>query len=169
MVGTLDWATRDYERGPVLATGQVNVPDEADVSFDVEIVLHVQPNGTGWQLQSDMRPVDLSFLADLPPRAISDLSLHRVVADSMTSLVHLAPGLRRLYLVWSDLGDDALQHVAQLTRLIYLQTFGNRFTDRGVQQLVNLQELQDLYLEEETLTASAFMFASHLPRLRRLG
>ena len=169
VVGTLDWATRDHVRGPALATGTVDVPQDAEISLDVENVLDVQPHGNGWQLHADTQPVDLSFLVDLPSGAISDLSLHRVVAGSMSCLVHLAPGLRRLYLAWSALGDDALPHIAQLTRLIYLQTFGNRFTDGGVQQLANLQELQDLYLEEETLTSAAFAFASQLPRLRRLG
>jgi hypothetical protein len=108
-------------------------------------------------------------LADLPPTAITNLRLHRVMADSMPAIVHLAPGLRRLYLTWCELGDAALSHIARLTNLMYLQTYDNNSTDEGVQQLVTLQQLQHLYLEEQTLTARAFAFAFDLPLLRRLG
>jgi hypothetical protein len=58
--------------------------------------------------------------------------------------------------------------VAKLTGLTYLQTFGNNFTDRGVQQLATLVNL-DLYLEEQTLTLAAFDFVERLPHLTRLG
>lgn len=59
--------------------------------------------------------------------------------------------------------------MATLTGLRYLQTFGNRFTDRGVLQLATLVDLEDLYLEEDTLTAAAFAFVDRLPHLVRLG
>ena len=49
------------------------------------------------------------------------------------------------------------------------QSWGNEFTSGGVQQLVALQNLEYLYLEEETLEYSAFDFVGRLPRLRRLG
>lgn len=65
--------------------------------------------------------------------------------------------------------DAVLGAVAELTALTYLQTFGNRFTNAGVQQLVTLQALESLYLEEETLTVAAFDFAAHLSHLVRLG
>jgi hypothetical protein len=83
--------------------------------------------------------------------------------------MHLASGLTQLYLTWSNFTDDALPPIAGLTRLSYLQTFGNQFTDAGVQQLVTLQNLTDLYLEESSLTAAAFEFTTRLPRLTRLG
>lgn len=53
--------------------------------------------------------------------------------------------------------------------LTYLQTWGNRFTDSGVEVLAQLEQLEHLYLEEETLSAHAFGFAQRLPRLGRLG
>ncbi len=84
-------------------------------------------------------------------------------------MTHLAPGLRRLYLAHAHLTDDALTHISKLGGLIYLQSWGNRFTDRGVQQLAALTRLESLYLEEETLSAAAFDFTVSLPRLTRLG
>ena len=87
----------------------------------------------------------------------------------MQHLPHIAPGLRRLYLVYGGLSDRALPFVAQLTGLTYLQTFGNLFTDAEVQQLASLKNLEWLYLEEETLTAAGFRFASSLPNLKALG
>jgi len=53
--------------------------------------------------------------------------------------------------------------------LTYLQSFGNRFTDSGVQQLRMLKNLESLYLEEETLSERALAFATDLPRLSVLG
>lgn len=170
VVGTLDWPTRDHEQGPVLATGPVDVPNEAEISLEVQPIIDVQHLGNDrWNLRADTKPISLAFLADLPPDSIANLSLHRVAPNSMRAVAHLAPGLRRLYLVSSGLGDDALTHVAELTGLVYLQTFGNHFTDHGVQQLASLRQARDLYLEEQTLTAAAFTFALELPFLRRLG
>jgi len=57
----------------------------------------------------------------------------------------------------------------QLDHLVYLQTWGNRFTDAGVQQLASLQALETLYLEEENLSPAAFDFVTRLPNLTRLG
>jgi hypothetical protein len=85
------------------------------------------------------------------------------------AVAHLAPGLRKLYLVWTGFSDVVLETVAQLTGLTYLQTFGNNFTDHGVQQLAALLNLDHLYIEEHTLTAAAFDFTDQLPRLAQLG
>ncbi len=123
-----------------------------------------------WEITGSNQPADLSFLRQLPADSITDLHLRApIVAESLNAVTHLAPGLRRLYLAWADLDDDALAHVSKLEGLIYLQAWGNRFTDRGVQQLAALSSLQSLYLEEETLSAAAFDFAVSLPHLSRLG
>jgi hypothetical protein len=55
------------------------------------------------------------------------------------------------------------------TFVTYFQSWGNEFTDAGVQQLVRLQQLDQLYPEEQTLTVEAFAFATRLPRLDQLG
>jgi hypothetical protein len=123
-----------------------------------------------WEITGSNRPADLSFLRQLPADSITGLHLRApIVAESLVAVKHLAPGLRRLYLACADLDDDALAHVSRLEGLIYLQAWGNRFTDLGVQQLAALTSLQSLYLEEETLSAAAFDFAVSLPHLSRLG
>jgi hypothetical protein len=123
-----------------------------------------------WEITGSNQPADLSFLRQLPPDSITNLRLCApIVAESFDAVTYLAPGLRRLYLARADLDDDALAHVSNLAGLIYLQAWGNRFTDRGVQQLAALTSLQDLHLEEETLSAAAFDFAVSLPHLTRLG
>ena len=75
----------------------------------------------------------------------------------------------RLYLACTDLTDEALAAIGTLHGLCYLQSWGNRFTDRGVQQMASLTRLESLYLEEETLSAAAFDFAASLPHLARRG
>jgi hypothetical protein len=123
-----------------------------------------------WEITGGSQPADLSFLRQLPADSITALRLcSPIVAESLGAVTHLAPGLRRLYLAWADLDDDALAHVSKLDGLIYFQAWGNRFTDRGVQQLAALTSLQSLYLEEETLSAAAFDFAVSLPHLSSLG
>jgi hypothetical protein len=82
---------------------------------------------------------------------------------------HLSAGLRQLHLAWTDLTDQALPYIAQLRGLTYFQSFGNKFTSQGLQQLVSLKHLERLYLEEENLDYAAFDFVERLPRLRRLG
>jgi hypothetical protein len=173
IVGTLDWVgSYSDDRGPVLATGGITVP-EIEINLEIQGLLGTEPTSEGvWTPIPDESPVDLGFLNDLPSNAIhsvSILSSRSVVEDSMSALRHLAPGLRRLYLGWTGLSDAALPAIAQLTGLTYLQTFGNNFSDDGVQELVALQMLVHLYLEEDTLGFSAFEFTSRLPHLVSLG
>lgn len=168
-VGTLDWI--GAPPGPKIAQGTVELPDGVPVALDVSPIAGVERQGAeSWFLHPAPGPLALDFIRDLPPDAISSLSLHSSASESsLTALPHLAPGLTHLYLVWTDFTNAALPPIAELTRLIYLQTFGNRFTDSGVQQLAALTRLESLYLEEATLGYSAFAFVEQLPRLQRLG
>jgi hypothetical protein len=123
-----------------------------------------------WQITGGVQPADLSFLRQLPADSITDLHLLApILTGSFAAVTHLAPGLRKLYLARADLTDDALTHISKLDGLIYLQSWGNRFTDRGVQRLAALTRIESLYLEEETLSAAAFDFAVSLPHLSALG
>jgi hypothetical protein len=195
-VGTLEWLGSERAAAPVLATGVVTVPDEAEITLDVMLIesvrrsdgpnraLHssfsrraadgavefVAEDSESWEITGSREPVDLGFLRHLPADSIANLHMRvPIVAESFDSVMHLALGLRRLYLAVTDLTDDALAAVGALRGLVYLQTWGNRFTDRGVQQLASLTRLESLYLEEETLSAAAFDFAATLPHLARLG
>jgi len=171
VVGTLEWVgSYSSQSGPVLATGDVEVPDDQEISLDVHRVDSVEPSGDGWVMRGGSAPVDLQFLVALPPDSIEALKVvGGIVPSTFRFVSHLAPGLRKLYLSNADLSDDALDHVAKLTGLTYLQTFGNSFTDAGVQQLAALQDVEYLYLEEETLSAGALAFVRELPHLTRLG
>lgn len=196
-MGTLDWLGSGA--APVLASGVVAVPDGVEVSLDVMVIesarrtdaqdtVHItlttqRQNADGsvesqvrddpeenWEITGGSQPADLSFLRQLPADSITALHLCApILPGSFAAVTHLAPGLRKLYLAWADLSDDALTHISKLDGLIYLQSWGNRFTDRGVQQLAALTRLEGLYLEEETLSAAAFGFAVNLPHLSRLG
>jgi hypothetical protein len=170
-VGTLDWdGSWSAETGPVLARGDVRVPDGAAVHLHVQEVLDSVASGRGgWRSTGGLRPVDLAVLTGLPSNALHAVTLRAVDERSVGALAHVSPGLRMLYLSASGLGDAVLPTVATLTGLTWLQAWGNRFTDAGVQQLVALQQLRHLYLEEETLTAAAFGFVENLPHLEQLG
>jgi hypothetical protein len=196
-MGTLDWAGK--RAAPVLASGVVTVPHGVEIALDVQVIESVrrtdrdsafhstftikrlnadgstasevrEDSDESWEITGSGQPADLGFLRQLPADSIAALYLRApIVPESLAAVPHLAPGLRRLYLAWADLTDDALTHVSKLHGLTYLQTFGNRFTDRGVQQLAALSRLESLYLEEETLSAAAYDFAVRLPHLSRLG
>jgi hypothetical protein len=172
IVGTLGWiGSYSEQTGPVLATGTVEVPDDQRIGLRVGEILGAEPQpGGGWSMFPAQRPDDLIFLERLPGDAIDSLGLHfRVIPSSLASVVHLAPGLTHLSLGFTRLNDGILHYVAQLRRLRILQTFGNRFTDSGVQQLAGLTSLEHLSLEEESLTIAAFDFVSRLPNLQSLG
>jgi hypothetical protein len=109
-------------------------------------------------------------VSDLAPDSIETVILTSDVDPaSMEFLPHLAPGLHRLYVGSARLSDVVLPHIAQLKELRYLQTWGNCFTDAGVQELVALRALVQLYLEEDGLSTAACGFARQLPNLKRLG
>lgn len=170
-VGTLDWlGSRSEARGPVLALGQVDYPDDTEISLEIAPVQNLRRDPSGsWHWSSFGDSIDLAFLLDLPEDAISSISMRMVRGDTMPAIVHVSNGLRRLYLTASGLGDEVLAPISKLARLEYLQTFGNCFTDGGVQVLAALTRLEFLYLEEETLSLRAFEFAKRLPNLHRLG
>jgi hypothetical protein len=170
-VGLLEWpGSYTEDAGPALARGPVEIPDGAQVSLNLLNVTRISHSETGgWWSGGNGQPIDLAFLAELPDHVIDSLTLHTVIPETLPFVTHLAPGLRRLYLDRSDLTDQALSSVATLSGLVYLQTFGNRFTDDGVQVLRSLVALETLYLEEETLTVAAFRFVRALPKLGVLG
>src|SRR5580700_6488706 len=196
-VGTLEWLESESAAAPVLATGVVTVPDNAEITLDVMLIesvrridgasrayrstLSIQHGANGpveyvaedsesWEITGSGEPADLGFLRRLPADSITSLHLRApIVPQSFNSVMHFARGLRSLYLACTDLTDDALAAIGTLHSLVYLQSWGNRFTDRGVQQLASLTRLESLYLEEETLSAAAFDFATTLPHLARLG
>lgn len=171
IVGHLHWdGSYTEETGPVLATGTVDAPDDRPVELSLTECSGAQrlPRG-GWTMQPTNQPTDLQFLYALPSNAIESLELSHVVADSFGAVAHLAPGLRELLLTNTDLDDDAIPHIAQLHGLRRLEMIGNRFTDRGVQQLRVLQDLEYLCLEQdENLSVAAFRFATELPKLKEL-
>ena len=195
-VGWLDWLGAERGR-PILARGEVAVPDGVEVSLDVRLIESVrlddcgpvrsrlvttwidgrgnrwsteEVSRPGWTLVGSGQPADLGFLRVLPGDVITKLGLSSpIVAESFAAVEHLAPGLRSLCLASTGLTDAALVSVARLRGLTFLQTWGNQFTDDGVQQLAALSGLVSLHLEESTLSAAAFAFASALPRLRELG
>lgn len=194
-VGIVAWPGSEME-GLIPAKGNVAVPHGAEVSLRVMIIESIasadsleaghwiqregkirSPDswsrasvGGRWIIHGSSRPVDLRFLRNLPSANINELHLTSpLIPESFDSIVHLAPGLRRLYLASTALTDEALQSVSKLHNLTYLQTWGNRFTDGGVQQLVALRKMESLYLEESSLSVTAFRFAVELPQLSRLG
>jgi hypothetical protein len=147
-VGELEW-----HYGSADAKGVVEVPDAATV------VLYLSTD----------EPLSLLFLHQLPADSITELHLQGpVVADSFGEVTHLAPGLRTLHLVGTELSDEALSSVAQLHGLVQLFCFGNQFTRSGLQQLAGLAQLEYLALGEDDLSASDLEFAAALPRLRDL-
>ena len=63
----------------------------------------------------------------------------------------------RVLAVWnfrasSRLGDDALKHIVELTRLQRLDLGGTQITDAGLQHLSGLTDLEELKLHETRVT-----------------
>ena len=118
-VGTLEW--RGSERtAPVLATGVVTIPDEAEISLDVMLIesvrrvdeasraVHISsrvqmdgPDGPAeyvaedsesWEITGGTQPIDLGFLRNLPADSITSLHLRSpIVPESFPAVAHLAP------------------------------------------------------------------------------
>lgn len=169
IVGTVSWLELGWP--PMPARGDVEVPDGVMLHLSIQPIARMERAGDGIRyIHDDAHPVDLSFMAQMPPDRVTRLDLGRgLVPASVRHLPHLAGGLRSLYLDSTALDDGAIPHIARLQGLTYLQAYGNRFTDAGVQPLAALVNLEHLHLEEETLSFAAFDFVDQLPRLRQLG
>ena len=113
IVGTLDWnGSWSAETGPVLARGDVDVPDGAVVRLEVQELRAVEPSG-GWGPVPSFHPVDLGFLADLPPDGIGSMSVRSADERSFGALRHL-------YLEEETLTAAAFAFVDRLPRLVRL-------------------------------------------------
>ncbi|HZM57733.1 MAG TPA: hypothetical protein VFC03_22195, partial [Acidimicrobiales bacterium] len=121
IVGTVEWdGSWTDERGLVLATGSVQVPDGAGVSLEIQSLRGSEPMGDGnWHAIPAQEPVHLGFVRDLPRDVIESVSVVGSADEgSFDAVVHLAPGLHRLYLKWAGFSDAVLPTVAKLTGLI---------------------------------------------------
>jgi hypothetical protein len=162
--GRLDWVGLSHST-QVLAAGSVDVPDDRLVHLFVRRASGRAEIGGG-RVASVLRPVDLTFLRELPPDAIGALNVQgTILPETFDAVTKLASGLRHLNLGDTELEDSAVPVIGELTRLTHLGSYGNRFTDAGLQQLVSLRELQHLSFEEASLTVAALAFAADLPSL----
>jgi hypothetical protein len=148
IVGELTWGNGDS----VPATGAIDIPGDDQTELNL-----TEPEA------------DLTFLYALPRDSIDSLFVYDVIEETFGAVVHLAPGLRRLFLTGSNLDDRALPYIGQLVGLRHLELIGNRFTDAGLQQLGVLQDLEFLCLEQDEdgpLSIAALDFACTLPNLK---
>lgn len=168
IVGRLYWqGSWDPERGPILATAKVDVPDDQPVTLSICPIRAVERHGHAWSMKLSSEPIDLAFLTRLPAEALRSLTLTRPLReDSLPAIVHLAPSLRRLFLSSTGLTDDALPHVAALREISYLQTSGNNFSD--LRPLARLVKLEHLHLQERNLTLADLDFVDRLTNLKWL-
>jgi hypothetical protein len=166
-VGWLNWrGSWNPDSGPVIATAQVDVPDDRPLALTVYPTSVVERQGDAWSTKFSSDPVDLDFLTRLPGDAFSSLVLcPPFIQESVPAIVHLAPSRRRLYLSSTMLTDDALPFVAALSGLTDLETTGNNFID--LRQLAKLINLESLILREKTLTVAALDFVELLTNLHR--
>lgn len=168
IVGRLSWngSARD-KRGPVLATGPVEVPDDLDLALTVSAIKAVTRRDNTWSTTFSTEPVDLSFLSSLPRDIVHSFTLTPpFIHESFRFIVHLAPGLRNLYLSSTGLANATLRYIVALRELRTLQTSGNSFTDIG--QLAGLHKLERLYLRESNIGYQDLQFVSLLDDLKWL-
>ena len=126
IVGWLDWrGSWKPETGPILATAQVEVPDDPSLALTVYPIMAVVRHGDAWSKKFSSEPVDLDFLTRLPGDAVTALVLcPPFIPESFSAIVHLAPGLRRLSLNSTMLTDDALPAVTASNRAHRSWDFG---------------------------------------------
>ena len=112
-VGTVAWQRRLPGQGPTMAIGSIEIPDHSDAElriFAVDSIFEIEGGRTSYSISSD--PVDLGFLDGFPTDCVEGLHLGTcVVPTSVRFLPRLAPGLRRLYVPGTGLGDEALEYI----------------------------------------------------------
>jgi hypothetical protein len=98
------------------------------------------------------------------------LATGREGADELLERLKGQTKLRVLDLRWSDVSDDGLEHLNELTSLQELILSDSReFTDSGLEHLKGLPNLQNLALDHTEITDAGLVHLSSVPRLERLG
>jgi uncharacterized membrane protein len=85
------------------------------------------------------------------------------VTDAGLELVGKFPGLTRLYLDRTAVGDAGIVHLSGLSRLEYLNLYGSRVTDAAVPALGRLAALKKIFLWQTAVTPAG---AEALRKLR---
>jgi len=65
------------------------------------------------------------------------------------------PNLEKLYLQKTGISDDALTHLEGLNHLRYLNLYGTQISDTGLQNLIDLPNLDSLFIWETNVTKEA--------------
>lgn len=88
IVGTVEWdGSWSDERGPVLATGSVAVPDGVAVRLEIEPLLGCEPTGRGhWSMVRAREPLRLDFVRALPSAVIESVSIRSADEASFDAL-----------------------------------------------------------------------------------
>src|SRR3954468_3612276 len=97
-----------------------------------------------------------------------DMSYSQFSNDSMASLERMH-NLRRLYLRDDSITDDALQHIAGLTKLEELDLYGVKLTDSGIAHLKDLKEMRKLILLGAPITDESIPVLAGMTHLRELN
>ena len=86
-VGTLEFVgSWSDEGGPLLARGEVTVPDGVEIGLMPMNVQEVDATGGGgWSITSGPGAIDLEFLRDLPSDAITSFGLSHRVQETCNS------------------------------------------------------------------------------------
>lgn len=114
----------------------------------------------------------LAGLNNLKSLALRGLYGTRVQREGDRSLLANLPAsthFESLDLLGSQIGDDALQHVAALTQLKALSLFGEDFTDDAFSQLAKLGSLEELAIDSGPFTVQSSKRNQVMLKLKRLN
>lgn len=110
----------------------------------------------------------------LPVAQNSNYLIANFVTDTVIEKIDLQLLLQlKKQLVWlkldgTDIGDDAMQNIAQLSNLTKLNLAHTNITDKGLHQLQTLQNLQYLNLVSTKISAEGILQLKNLQKLQSL-
>lgn len=118
--------------------------------------------------KSSITDEGLAFLASFPKLKALGLQRCNLVTDAGLKHLESVPNLERLYLLYTLIGNDGMEHVAKLKKLRVLDLRGSKVSNAGLEKLRDHPSLVDIKLRASSIDDEALPFLASMKKLRSI-
>ncbi|MBL8851892.1 MAG: hypothetical protein JNG89_19625 [Planctomycetaceae bacterium] len=118
--------------------------------------------------KSSVTDAGLAALQSFPNLKSLGLQRCNLVTDAGLSHLESVPNLERLYLLYTLIGNDGMEHVAKLKKLKVLDLRGSKVSNAGLEKLREHPALVDIKLRASSIDDEALPILASIKQLRSI-